>query len=59
MIKIKDFCGFIFKDHLLSTLVLHMHCYCFKNFEDLIFMDDKLHTCENSENYVPQKFVRI
>ena len=36
--------SFIFKDHLLSTLGLHMHCDCFKNFEDLIFMDEKLLT---------------
>ena len=31
--------GFIFENHLLSTLELHMHCECF---EDLIFVDDKL-----------------
>ena len=39
MIKVQHFRGFIFKDHLLSTLQLHMHC---ENFEDLIFVDDKL-----------------
>ena len=33
------FSRFYFQDHLLSTLVLHMHCDCFEN---LIFVDDKL-----------------
>ena len=33
---------FIFEDHLLSTLVLHIHCKYLKNFEDIIFMEDKL-----------------
>ena len=42
MIEIQDFHSFVFKDHLLSTLELHMHCDCFKKFEDLIFVDDKL-----------------
>ena len=42
MIEIQVFRGFIFEDHLLSTLVLLMHCDCCKNFEDLIFVDDKL-----------------
>ena len=27
---------------MLSTLELHMHCDCFKKFEDLIYVDDKL-----------------
>ena len=43
-IEIWDLRGFIFEDHLLSTLELHMHCDCFKNFEDLIFTDNKLPT---------------
>ena len=32
----------VFLENHLSTLELHMHCDRFKNFEDLIFMDDKL-----------------
>ena len=35
-----DFCGFIFRNNLLSALVLLMHYDCFKNIKDLIFMDD-------------------
>ena len=42
MIEVQDFRGFIFEDYLLSTLQLHMDCDCFKNLEDLIFVDDKL-----------------
>ena len=38
-IEIQDFHSFIFDNHLLSTLELHMHLNCFK---DLIFVDDKL-----------------
>ena len=41
LIKLQDFYGFIFEDHL-STLEFYMHCDCFKNFKDLIFVDDKL-----------------
>ena len=44
MITIQNFCGFIFKDHLSSTLELQMHCECFQIFEDLIFADKKLPT---------------
>ena len=32
-IKIQDFRGFVFEDHLLSTLELHMHCDCSKKFQ--------------------------
>ena len=32
----------VFLENHLSTLELHMHCDRFKNFEDLIFVDDKL-----------------
>ena len=42
--KIQEFC-------ILSFAVLHVHCDCFKNFEDLIFVDDD--TCKNSKNYYP------
>ena len=34
--------SFIFKGHLISTLELHIHGDCLKNFKDLIFVDDKL-----------------
>ena len=34
--------GFSWFYFRLSTLVLHIHCDCFKKFEDLIFVDDKL-----------------
>ena len=46
MIEIQSFRGFIFKDCLLSTLVLYMHCDCLIKFsKDLIqFVDDKLPT---------------
>ena len=37
------FLRFIFEDHLSSTLKLHiMHCDCFKNFKDSVFVDYKL-----------------
>ena len=41
-IEIQSFHGAIFKDHLLSALVLHIHFDSFKKFKDLIFVDDKL-----------------
>ena len=44
MIEFQDFCGFIFEDHLLSTLSSICIVIVFKNFEDLIFVDDKLST---------------
>ena len=34
--------GAIFEDHLLSALVPHIHCDCFKYFKDLIFIDNNL-----------------
>ena len=44
MIEIQDFYSFILRDYLLSTCVLRIHCECFKKFEDLIFVVDKLTT---------------
>ena len=43
MIEIQDFRGFIFEDHLLSTLELHMCSDCFKKIQVFnFFVDDKL-----------------
>ena len=41
MIKILDFCGFIFKDICYQPLS-SICVIVLKNFEDLIFVDDKL-----------------
>ena len=37
-IEIQDFCSFIFKDNLLPTLELHVHCDYFKKIRGLLWM---------------------